>query len=88
MCLTADPEVMSSILVQSHTFVEIDHDIISMTILLASHDSRWVVVSYERNYVHKVLSQVCPGKKSSKPRSTDHPNMTIAVDWDVKHQTK
>ena len=46
---------MSSILAQSHTFVEIVHEIISMVILLPSADSRRVVVSYKRKYVHKVL---------------------------------
>ena len=35
----------------SHTFVEIDHEIISTVILLPSADSRRVVVSYKRNYV-------------------------------------
>ena len=38
-CLTADPEVASSIPVQSHTIVEIDHEMISMVILLHSADS-------------------------------------------------
>ena len=38
-CLTADPGVASSILTQSHTFVEIDHEIISAAILLPSADS-------------------------------------------------
>ena len=38
-CLTADPGVPSSIPAQSHTFVEIDHEIISMAILLHSADS-------------------------------------------------
>ena len=33
-CLTADPGVASSILVRSHTFVEIDHEMISTVILL------------------------------------------------------
>ena len=37
-CLTADPGVASSILVWSHTFVEIDHEIISTVILLPSAD--------------------------------------------------
>ena len=37
--LTADPGVASSIPVQSHTFVEIDHEMISMHILLPSADS-------------------------------------------------
>ena len=34
--LTADPGVASSIPARSHTFVEIDHEIISMVILLPS----------------------------------------------------
>ena len=38
-CLTADPGVASKILAWSHTFVEIDHEIISMVILLASTES-------------------------------------------------
>ena len=51
--LTADPGVASSI--RSHTFVEIDHEIISTVILLHSADSRRVVVSYKQKYVHKVV---------------------------------
>ena len=35
-CLTADPGVASSIPARSHTFVEIDHEIISTVILLPS----------------------------------------------------
>ena len=37
--LTADPGVASSILARSHTFEEIDHEIISMVILLPSAES-------------------------------------------------
>ena len=37
--LTADPGVASSILAQSHTFVEIDHEIISTVILFPSAES-------------------------------------------------
>ena len=37
--LTADPGVASSILARSHTFVEIDHEIISTAILLPSAES-------------------------------------------------
>ena len=37
-CLTADPGIASSIPVRSHTFVEIDHEIISTVILLPSAD--------------------------------------------------
>ena len=38
-CLTADPGVGGSIPVRSHTFVEIDHEMISTVILLPSADS-------------------------------------------------
>ena len=38
-CLTADPGVASSIPARSHSFVEIDHEIISRVILLPSADS-------------------------------------------------
>ena len=38
-CLTADPGVASSIPVRSHTFVEIDHEMISTVILFPSADS-------------------------------------------------
>ena len=37
-CLTADPGVASSIPARYHTFVEIDHEIISTVILLSSAD--------------------------------------------------
>ena len=54
--LTAHPGVVSSILARSHTFVEIDHEIISMVILLPSTESfKRVVVSYKRKYVQEVL---------------------------------
>ena len=54
--LTADPGVPSSIPARSHTFVEIDHEIISTVILLPPlNHSRRVVVSYKRKYVHEVL---------------------------------
>ena len=55
MCLATDPGVASSILARSHTFTEIDHEIISTVILLSSADSRRVVVNYKQKYVHKVL---------------------------------
>ena len=55
LCLIADPGVASLIQSSSHTFVENDHGIIFMAILLPSADSRGVVVSYKRKYVHKIL---------------------------------
>ena len=55
-CLTADPGVASLIPARYHTFVEIDHEIISTVILLLPLIySRRVVVSYKRKYVHKLL---------------------------------
>ena len=55
-CLTTDPGVASSIPARYHTFVEIDHEIISTVILLLPLIySRRVVVSYKRKYVHKLL---------------------------------
>ena len=53
-CLTADPGVASLISAQSHTFAEIDHEIICTAILLPSTDSRRVV-SCKRKYVNEVL---------------------------------
>ena len=38
-CLTADPGVASSFPVRSHTFMEIDHELISTIILLPFADS-------------------------------------------------
>ena len=54
-CLTADPGVASLIPARYHSFKEVDHEIISTAILLLYADSRRVVVSYKRKYVHKVL---------------------------------
>ena len=53
-CQTADPGVGSLIPSWSHTFVEIDYEIISTTILLPSADSRRAV-SYKRKYLQEVL---------------------------------
>ena len=44
--LTADPGVASSILAQSHSFLEIHHEMITTTILLPSADSRRVCNLY------------------------------------------
>ena len=57
--LTADPGVASSTPARSHTFVEIDHEIISTVILLPSAESFkkgcCQLHSYKRKYVHEVL---------------------------------
>ena len=54
-CLTTDAclTAVSLIPARSHTFVEIDQEIISTNILLASADSKRVV-SYKRKYVQEV----------------------------------
>ena len=54
---TADPGVASLILARSHTFVEIDHEIISSH----STDSRRVVISYKAKVYVGSTSQACPG---------------------------
>ena len=71
-------------------FVEIDHEILSMAVFLPYTDTRRVVVCYKRKHVHQVLVNhlVKLVQEKSVVRRTDHPDMTIAVDWDVKHQTK
>ena len=57
--LTAAPGVASSIPARSHTFVEIDHGIISTVILLPSAESFkkgcCQLQMYKRKYVHEVL---------------------------------
>ena len=54
--LTPDPGVASSIPFRSHTFFEIDYEIISTVILLPLlNHSRRIVVSYKRKYVQEVL---------------------------------
>ena len=90
MWLTADQGVGSLIPAWSHTFVGIDHEIISRVLLLPSTDSRRVVVNYKQKYVHEVLANclIKLAQEKSVFRLSDRPNMTIAVDWDVKNQTK
>ena len=46
--LATDPGITSLVLARSHTFVEIDHEIISTVILIPSTESL-------RKYVHRVL---------------------------------
>ena len=85
--MTADPGVVSLIPTQSHTFVEIDHGIISSVILLPYTDSKRVVVSYKLKYVHKVLVNclVKLAQEKSVVRQTEHSDMAIAVGWDAEH---
>ena len=65
--LTADPGVVSSNLARSHTFMEIDHEIISMVILLPSAESLKKVCYQLQAKVcarntGQLLVQGCPGK--------------------------
>ena len=55
-CLTADSGVASSIPVRSHTFVKIDHEMISTVILLPSADSfKKGCCQLQAKYVHELL---------------------------------
>ena len=81
-CMTADPGVASSIQARSHTFVEIDREIISTIILLPSADSfKKGCCQLQAKVCAQItgwpLVQACPGK--SVIRWTDRPAMTIAV---------
>ena len=72
VCLNADPGVASSIPARYHTFVEIDHEIISTVILLLPLIySRRVVVSYKYVQVCESMCTnywltACPGKSVVK----------------------
>ena len=81
--LTADPGVASSMPARSHTFMEINHEIISMVILLPSAESfkkdccQLQAKVFARS-TGLLLVQACP--RQSVARGTDPPAMTIAVD--------
>ena len=73
----------SSIPARDHTFVEIDHEIISTVILLPSTESFkkgccQLQAKVCARSTGELLVQACPGK--SVVRLTDRPAMTIAVD--------
>ena len=66
-CLTAIQGVASSILARSHTFMEIDHEIISTVILLPSADSfKKGFCQLQAKVCARItgypLVQACPGK--------------------------
>ena len=65
-CLTADPGVASSIPARYHTFVEIDHEIISTVILLPSADLFKKGCCQLQAKVCAPLAQACPGKSVVK----------------------
>ena len=90
-CLTAIPGVASSIPARSHTFVEIDHEIISTVILLPSadlfkKDCCQLQVKVCARITGYPLVQACLGK--SVVRGTDRPAMTIADDLGRKATNK
>ena len=79
--------VASSIPARYHTFVEIDHEIISTVILLPSADlfkkgCCQLQAKVCAQITGKPLAQACPGK--SVVKWTDRPAMTIAVDMGRK----
>ena len=91
--LTADPGVASSIPARSHTFVEIDHEIISTVILIPSAESFMKGCCQLQAKVCARLLVNCLFKlaqEKSVVRWTDRPAMTIAVDLGRKarKQTK
>ena len=83
------PKVVSLILARPHTFVKVDYEIFSAVILhLQLIQERLLSVTRESmctNY-WLPLSEACPGK--CVVRLNDHLYMIIAVDWDIKPQTK
>ena len=89
--LTADPGVASSIQAQSHTFVEIDHEMISMVILLPSAESfikgccQLQAKVCARLLVNRLFKLA---QEKSVVRWTDRPAMTIAVDLGRKATNK
>ena len=71
-----------------HVYSVIDHEIICTAILLLSDDSRRVVVSCKRKYVHKVLVNCLVKLAQEKVwlgELTVLTCMTIAFDGDVNH---
>ena len=85
--LTADPGVASSIPARSHTFVEIDHEIISTFILLPSAKSFMKGCCQLQAKVCARLLVNCLFKlaqEKSVVSWTDRPAMTIAVDLGCK----
>ena len=74
---------------QSHTFVEIDHEIISTVILVPSAESfnKDNIVSYKRKYVHEVLVNLL-FKLAQEKVWLDELTIPSHLDWDVKQQNK
>ena len=90
-CLTAIPGVASSIPARSHTFVEIDHEIISTVILLPSADS------FKKGCCQlqaKVCAQLLvnrlfkPAQEKVWLGELTVPQWPLLLTWDVKQQNK
>ena len=73
----------------SHTSVEIDHEIISMVILLLPLIQEGSVSGCKLKYVHEVLVNrlVKLAQEKSVNRLTDRLDMTIAVDKKTKKKS-
>ena len=78
--LTADPGAASLIRAQSHTFLEIDHEIISKVII----QEGFLSVTSESMCTKYWLTLVRAFQGKSVDRRTDRPTMTIAVDLERK----
>ena len=72
-CLTTEPGVASSILARYHTFVEIDHEIISTVISLPSAESF-------KKGCFQLQGKVCASPGKSVVRWTDRPAMICLFD--------
>ena len=84
--LTADPWVASWTPARSHIFIEIDHEIISTVTLLIQEKLLSVTSeSMCRKWLTATLSLL---RNKSVVRLTDCLDMAVAVDWDIKPQTK
>ena len=71
---------------RSHTFLEVDHEIISMVILLSSANSfKKGCCQLQEKFVHKVLVNLLVklAQVKSVVSRTVRPNMTIAVGRDI-----
>ena len=77
-CLTADQGVASSIPVRSHTFVEIDHVMISTAILLPSTDSFKGCCQLQAKVCARIILLV---NRLFKPAQEK-----VLLTWDVKQQ--
>ena len=82
VCLTAVTAALSLIPARFHTFVKIDHEIISTVILLPSVDS------FKKGCSQLQAESMCMKYWLTACSSLPRKGMIIAVDWDIKHQTK